>query len=275
MNRICIRKKIKDIRCFTSSSLSLSLSSSSASSSAAASPSSVSNHHGIIEIRTYQAKPELHTDYKNKSTLIAPLRKQYMQDKWKLYLQAETGYGTLQDFIHIYHYEGGLQQRSDIRKSMASDSKWNEFLDTSRQCLVQQKSEIFVPVNLKGIHINYWNDNKNDNGNNPVYEIRHYQLIPGYNVIPNMIDIFSKGLPNKLKCCPESLGQLILLAHSDITVLNQFIEIWRYPSQNKALEHRIASRKATEWRTCIESAAKLTVTFQNRLMTPLKFSPLQ
>jgi hypothetical protein len=235
-----------------------------------------SKHNGIIEIRTYQAKPELHTDYKNKSALIAPLRKQYMQDKWKLYLQAETGYGTLQDFIHIYHYENGLQQRSDIRKNMSNDSKWNEFLNTSRQCLVQQKSEIFAPVNLNGIHINYWkNDNYNNNNNNSVYEIRHYQLIPGYNVIPSMIDIFSKGLPDKLNCCSESLGKLILLAHSDITVLNQFIEIWRYPSQQKALEHRIESRKAIEWRKCIESAAKLTVTFQNRYMIPLNFSPLQ
>ena len=244
-------------------------------SSSSSSTTTTTAHKGIIEIRTYQSKPEDMNDYKNKSTVIAPTRSQYMQDRWKLYLVPETGSGTLQDFIHIYHFEG-LEERGNIRRKMALDNKWDEFLNTSRKCLVQQKSEIFVPINLKGIHLDYFNINKSDDKNdNPIYEIRHYQLIPGYDTIPQMIDIFSKGLPDKLNCCGDKLGQLVLLAHSDISILNQFIEIWRYPSQKASLEHRTASRKSNIWRQSIADAAKLTVTFQNRLMIPAKFSPLQ
>jgi hypothetical protein len=198
-----------------------------------------------------------------------------MEERWKLYLLPDTGYGTLQDFLHIYHYKDGLEERSDIRSKMALDSKWMEFLDTSRKCLNQQKSEIFVPINLKGLHIDYFNiDKSNNENNNPVYEIRHYQLIPGYDTIPKMIDIFSKGLPDKLTC-GKGFGELILLAHSDVTILNQFIEIWRYPSQKASIAHRVASRKSDIWRQSIADAAKLTQQFQNRLMTPAKFSPLQ
>jgi hypothetical protein len=233
-------------------------------------------HTGIIELRTYQSKPDEMNNYKNRSQLIAPTRLKYMEDRWKLYLYPDTGYGTLQDFLHIYHYKDGLEERSAIRMKMALDSKWMEFLDTSRKCLNQQKSEIFVPINLKGLHIDYFNVDKSNNGNdNPVYEIRHYQLIPGYDTIPKMIDIFSKGLPDKLHSCGNGLGELILLAHSDITILNQFIEIWRYPSQKASMAHRVASRKSEIWRQSITDAAKLTQQFQNRLMMPAKFSPLQ
>lgn len=234
--------------------------------------SSSSSHNGIVEIRTYQSKPEFMNDYKNKSQAIASTRLKHMEERWKLYLLQETGAGTLQDFIHIYHYKD-LQDRSNIRKKMTLDPEWNDFLSTSRHCLLQQKSEIFKPVNLKGIHIDYFNIN-NDKSDDAVYEIRHYQLIPGYQTIPHMVDIFSKGLPDKLKFCGNT-GQLVLLAHSDITILNQFIEIWRYDSLNSATEHRIASRKSLLWQQSIADAAKLTVTFQNRLMLPTKFSPLQ
>ena len=242
-------------------------------SSSSSTTSSTSSHKGIVEIRTYQSKPEYMNDYKDQSALIASTRAMYMEDRWKLYLLPETGSGTLQDFIHIYHFDG-LEERSNIRKSMTLDKKWNEFLQTSRKCLVQQKSEIFVPINLKGIHLDYFNKSA-DKNENPIYEIRHYQLIPGYETIPQMIDIFSKGLPDKINCCGNKLGQLVLLAHSDISILNQFIEIWRYPSQKASIEHRIASRKSNLWRQSIADAAKLTVTFQNRLMIPAKFSPLQ
>ena len=90
-------------------------------------------HTGIIELRTYQSKPDEMNNYKNRSQLVAPTRLKYMEDRWKLYLYPDTGYGTLQDFLHIYHYKDGLEERSDIRMKMALDSNWMEFLDTSRK----------------------------------------------------------------------------------------------------------------------------------------------
>ncbi len=90
-----------------------------------------------------------------------------------------------------------------------------------------------------------------------------------------MISILSRGLPDKLAVCDSSLGELVLLAHSDVSTLNQFIEIWRYPSPAASMEHRVASRKALVWKDTIAEAAKITVTFKNRIMLPTSFSPHQ
>lgn len=234
---------------------------------------------GIVEIRTYETTPEHLQSYLKECKEIALTRRKHLLEIWKLYLQADTGYGTLSDLMHIYHYKGGLQERQEIRKKMSEDVDWKNFLNVSRPFLKQQKSEIFVPVKIllpEDYNVPVLTmDRTTEESKDAVYEIRHYQLQPGYDSVPRLIDIFERGLPDKLKHCDYKTGQLILLAHSDISILNQFIEIWRYPSAAACIEHRESSRKALKWREAIKEAAKLTVTFQNRLMIPCSFSPLK
>jgi NIPSNAP len=186
-----------------------------------------------------------------------------------------VGYGTLGDFVHIYHY-ASLEERATKRKLMGQDARWTAFLEKSRPCLKSQRSEIFVPLALDtSVDTPAYFDLHDVGSGTAVYEIRHYQLVPGYESIPKMQAIFNRGLPDKLRACGTSTGQLILLAASSYSVLNQLIEIWRYPSVTASLQHREASRKAKIWNETIADAAKLTQTFQNRIMLPTSFSPLK
>jgi hypothetical protein len=50
----------------------------------------------------------------------------------------------------------------------------------------------------------------------------------------------SSGLPSKVEA--DKKGQLVLYASSDVGVLNNVIEIWRYPSFQGSLEARQAAR---------------------------------
>ena len=230
--------------------------------------------YSIVEMRTYEAYPDKTQEYLKLVSISSDIRKKYLGNEFKLFLGAETGYGTLSDFIHLYSYDN-LDNRSKLRKSMNSDPEWKSFLETSRNCLKSQKSEIFVPAIIPNLNIKYFTHNINTNDPSAVYEIRHYQLRPGYDTIPIVLDIFSRGLPDKLAHCNNDTGSLILLAHSDISVLNQFIEIWRYPSPIASIKHREASRKALKWRESIADMAKITIEFKNRLMVPTSFSPLK
>lgn len=229
--------------------------------------------HQIVELRTYESKPEFSKGYLNLAAETAAIRKKYFGDNWKLFLRAETGYGTLGDFMHIYTYEN-LQHRSEVRNLLAKDLDWQIFLDKSRPCLRQQRSELFQSIEIPSLGIKNFSESGSF-GPDTIYEIRHYQLVPGYDSVPNLINIFCQGLPDKLAACGSLTGELILLAHSDISILNQFVEIWRYPSPSSCIIHREASRNAKIWRSSIAEAAKITVAFQNRIMIPTTFSPIK
>lgn len=228
---------------------------------------------GLIELRTYDTIPSKTLEYKELAKTSASVRSKYTKDSWKLFLSAETGYGSLSEFVHLYTYDS-MVHRAEVRKAMGKDEEWKKFLEESKPCLSQQQSEIFVPTKIAGIDY-FASEASLGESDDTVYEIRHYQLLPGYTTVPKMIDIFARGLPDKLAACDSSLGELIVLAHSDVSTLNQFIEIWRYPSPAASIEHREASRKALVWRETIAEAAKITVTFKNRIMIPTSFSPLK
>jgi hypothetical protein len=215
-------------------------------------------------------------EYKELAASSADVRKKYFGDGWKLFLSAETGYGSLNEYVHVYTYDS-MVHRADLHTSILKDEQWKRFLHDSKPCVSHQQSEIFVPAQLPGL--DYFSSgsgsSRGENAGEAVYEIRHYQLIPGYTTVPQMLSILSRGLPDKLAVCDSSLGELVLLAHSDVSTLNQFIEIWRYPSPAASMEHRVASRKALVWKDTIAEAAKITVTFKNRIMLPTSFSPMK
>eukprot|EP00958_Prasinococcus_capsulatus_P029933 scaffold7799_cov363-Prasinococcus_capsulatus_cf.AAC.2 len=98
------------------------------------------------------------------------------------------------------------------------------------------------------------------------------------------------GFPAKLAARRQ--GELVMLAYSDIGLLNTFIELWRHdsmqvPPDNAAeagngadlrsvghpdqasIEAREASRGVAEWRTCVQRAAQLTSSFQTQILKPV------
>merc|ERR1711871_1918085 len=127
------------------------------------------SQQGLIEIRTYDAFPERTKEYHDLASESADLRVKHTGDCWKLFLSAETGYGSLNEFVHLYSYES-MVHRANVRKSMGADSGWARFLGASKPCLSSQKSEIFVPARLPGL--TYFTLPSSDSPE-AVYEIRH------------------------------------------------------------------------------------------------------
>ena len=58
-------------------------------------------------------------------------------------------------------------------------------------------------------------------------------------------------------------------------MLNQVIELWRYPSAQSCIEARQAARKVPSWRECIATVTPGVEHFTSSFMHALPFSPMQ
>ena len=180
---------------------------------------------GIVEVRTYTAHPGSSSSYVELAAAAADTRRKHCKDGWKLFLSAETGSGSLSDFIHIYTYDS-LQHRQEVRAQMARDPQWQLFLEASRPCLSSQRSEIFCPAVVPHIDRSYFPSSSSSSGGGGVFEIRRYQLRPGYDSVPKLVEAFSRGLPDKLNRCSADSGKhhdahigLLLLTTNQPTTL--------------------------------------------------------
>ena len=111
----------------------------------------------------------------------------------------DTG-GTLNRVIHLYHYND-FDQRDATRKTAANTPAWSsEFIPKSREYVAHQESSIYLPAvpvleaaNSTPVQniANKWSATP---GTPPaMYELRQYQLHPGYGSVPKLIEAFKKG----------------------------------------------------------------------------------
>jgi len=106
-----------------------------------------------------------------------------------------------------------------------------------------------------------------------MYELRKYQLHPGYNSVPGLLDSFAKGLPHKVAA--DSNSKLVFFGYIDVGMLNTVVELWRYPSLAASIEAREAARKVPEWRKCIADVTPTVQHFRTQALFPSTFSPLR
>jgi hypothetical protein len=90
--------------------------------------------------------------------------------------------------------------------------------------------------------------------------------------VPTLRKAFCEGIPAKLRCSDE--GQFLLLASSEVGVLNSVIELWRFDSAAACMRHREASRAQPAWQTAIASVAPLVQSFTTTLLVPTVESPM-
>jgi len=199
----------------------------------------------------------------------------------------ETG-GSLNVATHIYHWEGGYEARNTGRAGMALSSEWKEYLKKAKDCMVRQRSNIFVeaPIvrdfeDVCGLKageaekaLSYQNEN---NQKDCIFEMRRYKLKLGYDTIPNFLRLYANGLPSKLKAKgTDPSTSLITLLYSEVGMLNEVIEIWRHGGGTIAMEKsRVAARGAPEWRKAINEIAGLAMEFTSTIHRPLGFSPVR
>jgi len=233
---------------------------------------------GILEMRTYTLKPEGSAAYMAMCADTANVRAEVAPGFLGMF-SVETG-GRLNVVRHFYGYKD-MEHRQAVRSKMPDNLDWRNFLADSKAHLESQESWIYVPcadvmeaagstpiTDLRPSIPN--SDSKLSRG---VYELRRYQLIPGYPTVPKLRELFCEGLPDKIAA--DQHGKLVAFAASDVGVLNNVIELWRYDSMEASLKARQASRNAKKWRECIGGAAELTQTFTTELMLPTPFSPWQ
>lgn len=80
-------------------------------------------------------------------------------------------------------------------------------------------------------------------------------------------------LPGKVAADRD--GRLVLFAHSDVGLLNNVVELWRYPSAQGCIHARQAARGVPGWREAIGAVTPSVQHFQSSFLHPTSFSPWQ
>lgn len=111
----------------------------------------------------------------------------------------DTG-GVLNRVLHFYYYKD-LETRDIARRGAASNIEWrDEYIPHTRQFVSQQESSIYLPAvrvlqsaNTTPIQEAAKLSKGPANGPPALFELRQYQLHPGYGSVPKLIDAFEKG----------------------------------------------------------------------------------
>ncbi|KAI7843861.1 hypothetical protein COHA_002412 [Chlorella ohadii] len=182
---------------------------------------SAAAHTGLVELRSYQLKPE-----------------------------------GIKEFMRL------TNEKLELRKSLLPflgmfTKEWqDDYLAFSRKCLITQESSIYTPAAgvlaaAGAVPLQHYSSPAKQG--QPIYELRQYQLKPGYDGVPRLLAAFEKGIPHKVAADP--VGQLVFFGSTEVGMLNNVIELWRYPSAQACHDARKASRAVPEWRETIAAAA--------------------
>ncbi|KAF8071348.1 NIPSNAP3A [Scenedesmus sp. PABB004] len=233
---------------------------------------------GLLEIREYTLHPAGFKAFMALAAEAAELRGRLLP--FLGMFTCDTG-GDLNTVTHLYHYKD-LAQREAVRAAAARDVGWQEFIDESRPHVARQSSRImlesapvYAALGLPGAA--GFASPRGPAGaapeGSPVYELRQYQLHPGYGSVPKLLAAFADGLPDKVAA--DADGRLVAFAHSDVGVLNQVVELWRYPSAAGCIRARESARKVPKWRDTIAAVTPGVQQFQTSLLRSVPFSPWQ
>lgn len=231
----------------------------------------------IIEFCECTLKPASAMAYLDATAQAAELRKSLLP--LRFFSMPDTG-GQLNIATHAYYYVGGHMERDAGRTQMTRSPAWQRYLEKCGPFLQEQKSQVFVesPLVEKFEEIQGLSSisEANVDGSNGILEIRRYNLILGYDTVPNFMKLYEGGLPSKLSAQgTDPTTSLITLLYSEVGRLNEVIEIWRHGDGTAAMERsRAAARGATPWRTSIAKIAPLAVEFTSTIHKPASFSPL-
>lgn len=232
-------------------------------------------HTGLVEIRQYVMKPEGIKDFMRLTGEKKELRTSLLP--FLGMFTCDTG-GVLNRVVHLYHYDN-FAHRDKHRAMSAANKEWQEeYLAFSRPCLLSQESSVFAPAAAVlaaagAAPVQHYQSPAREPGKQPIYELRQYQLKPGYDGVPKLLQAFEKGLPHKVAADPS--GQLVFFGFTEVGMLNSVVELWRYPSAQDCHDARQASRRVPQWRECIAAVTPGVEHFTSAFMHACPFSPMQ
>ena len=226
---------------------------------------------GMLEWRSYKIKFSGMEEFMKLTEGSADLRKA-LHPKWKGFFTCDTG-GCLTTVHHMYHYSD-MVERKEVRDKASLDDNWKAYRKAIGPYVQDQVSSIFKPAVacMEAAGSAMIQDFHPEPEDEVMYEMRRYQLHPGYDNVPRLLDSFAKGLPHKVAA--DSNSKLVFFGYIDVGMLNTVIEVWRYPSLAASIRARESARKVTEWKKCIGAGTPLVQHFQTQALFPANFSPL-
>ena len=239
----------------------------------------------VVEMREYILQPMYAHSYLHHTAAKADLRKSL--SPLRLFAIPETG-GQLNVATHLYHWRGGYSERNARKVDMASSEEWKEYIKKVQPALASQKSTIFMEAGfvyeirdrrVVGLDMGRAESTLYMGGRyskDAIYEVCRYKLKVGYDVIPQFLELYSKGLPSKLDAeGSDPSTNLITVMYSTVGVLNEVVEIWRHGGGFDAMERSgAAAQEAKEWRESGSLISDLTTDVTRSVLKPTSFSPL-
>jgi NIPSNAP len=103
-----------------------------------------------------------------------------------------------------------------------------------------------------------------------IVELRDYHVYTGK--LNELVGLYeSRGIPMQVR----HLGNLIGAFTTDVGALSTYTHIWGYESYAEREERRAALQADPDWRAFLAVIQPLIHTQQNRIMTPVPFSPIR
>ena len=224
---------------------------------------------GLVELRTYTLHPGGFAKWMELTEEAAELRNASLP-AFRAMFTCESG-GVLNRVTHLYVYSSWAE-RVAARSALLDNAAWTNYVTSVRPFVQTQESELLLESSdvHKATGIPPAASFASTSGPS-LYELRSYQLELGYNPVPALRKAFVVGVPAKQAALAE--GRLVLVAASEVGVLNRVYELWRFRDMESCLAARQAARTVPEWNACIGSIAPSVQSFQTQLLVPTSFSP--
>jgi hypothetical protein len=205
----------------------------------------------IIEVRTYQLKPNAVAEVEKRFADALPAREKLS----KLAAFWHTEVGPLNEITHVWTYDS-FEQRMAIRAEAIKTGVWPPKIS---EFIVSMNSEAFLPAPFS--------PPLEPREVGPLFEIRSYTLAPG--ALPGMIERWSAKIDERVKLSP-----LVGAWYSEFGSLNKWVHIWAYKDAGERQRIRSEAMARGIWPPG-GAPAGLVLKQENKLVMPASFSPLR
>lgn len=205
----------------------------------------------IIEIRTYQLKPNSVAEVEKRFGEALPAREKLS----KLTALWHTEVGPLNEITHIWTYDS-FEQRMAIRAEAVKTGVWPPKIG---EFIVSMQSEIFLPAPFSPA--------LTPREVGPLFEIRSYTLAPG--AVPGLMDRWMTKLDERVKLSP-----LVGAWYSELGGLNKWVHVWAYKDAGERYRIRSEAIARGIWPPGGGTPGQM-LKQENKLVMPAACSPIR
>ena len=227
----------------------------------------------LFELRTTTIAPPLLTAAKDFAARAAPSAKAAYGDAFVGAFHPDLG-GALNVRHDLFRFDSHAH-RARAHAAASAHPELSAISTDARGCVTGERSASFAEATavltdagLPGAAA--FSPPARAPGDDPVYEMRTYQLKLGYDAVPSFAALYGSGLVHKLRADTTGQSSLVTLLYSETGPLNVVIELWRHASTEGAQRSREASRGATEWRAAIAQIAQGALSFETQTLVPVE-----